>query len=91
MQFYRCVFNLTLLSDTGSHFYDAYETSDGKYISLGSIEPQFYDLLLKLAGIPDDGAMSTKNRMKRKDCKVIQSQSHVACHTMVYISWMWRI
>ena len=28
--------------DSGAHFYDAYETTDGKYVSIGSIEPQFY-------------------------------------------------
>ncbi len=28
--------------DTGAHFYEVYETSDGKYVSIGSIEPQFY-------------------------------------------------
>ena len=37
--------------DTGSHFYDAYETSDGKYVSVGSIEPQFYAELLQLSGL----------------------------------------
>jgi alpha-methylacyl-CoA racemase len=37
--------------DSGAHFYDTYETSDGKYISLGSIEPQFYALLLDKAGL----------------------------------------
>ncbi len=36
--------------DTGAHFYDAYETLDGKYIALGSIEPQFYAELLQLLG-----------------------------------------
>ena len=41
------------LLDGGAHFYDTYETADGKYVALGSIEPQFYDLLLKLAGIED--------------------------------------
>jgi alpha-methylacyl-CoA racemase len=41
------------LIDGGAHFYDTYETSDGKYIAIGSIEPQFYDLLLKLAEIDD--------------------------------------
>ena len=30
------------LLDTGAHFYDTYETADGKFISIGSIEPQFY-------------------------------------------------
>ena len=37
--------------DGGSHFYDAYETADGKYISIGSIEPQFYAELLRLTGL----------------------------------------
>lgn len=35
----------THLLDTGAHFYDTYETADGKYISIGSIETQFYALL----------------------------------------------
>jgi len=35
----------THMLDSGAHFYDTYETSDGKYISIGSIEPQFYALL----------------------------------------------
>ena len=42
------------LLDTGAHFYDSYETSDGKYISIGSIEPQFYAQLRKVAGLEDD-------------------------------------
>jgi alpha-methylacyl-CoA racemase len=37
--------------DTGSHFYDTYETADGKYVSIGSIEPQFYAELLKHTGL----------------------------------------
>ena len=28
--------------DTGAPFYDTYETADGKFVSLGSLEPQFY-------------------------------------------------
>ncbi len=42
------------LLDSGSHFYDTYETKDGKYISIGSIEPKFYALLLELTGLSDD-------------------------------------
>ncbi|ABC62103.1 CaiB/BaiF CoA transferase family protein [Erythrobacter litoralis] len=42
------------LLDTGAHFYDTYETADGKFISIGSIEPQFYAELRKLAGLEDD-------------------------------------
>lgn len=41
----------TNLLDGGAHFYDVYETADGKFISLGSIEPQFYALLLEKAGL----------------------------------------
>lgn len=41
------------MTDSGAHFYDAYETSDGKYISIGSIEPQFYAQLLEHTGITD--------------------------------------
>jgi alpha-methylacyl-CoA racemase len=44
----------TNLLDTGAHFYDVYETSDGGYISLGSIEPQFYAELMRLTGLSDD-------------------------------------
>ena len=33
--------------DGGSHFYDTYETSDGKYMAVGAIEPQFYAALVK--------------------------------------------
>jgi alpha-methylacyl-CoA racemase len=39
------------LLDTGAHFYDVYETADGKYVSIGSIEPQFYKELLRLTGL----------------------------------------
>ena len=37
--------------DTGAHFYDVYETKDGEYISIGSIEAKFYAELLKLSGL----------------------------------------
>ena len=41
----------TNLLDSGSHFYDVYETADGKYVSIGSIEPQFYAILLDKLGL----------------------------------------
>ncbi|GMN14059.1 CaiB/BaiF CoA transferase family protein [Altererythrobacter sp. MTPC7] len=43
------------LLDTGAHFYDTYETADGKFVSIGSIEPQFYAELRKVAGLEEDG------------------------------------
>jgi alpha-methylacyl-CoA racemase len=42
------------LLDTGAHMYDTYACADGKYISIGSLEPQFYALLLEKAGLKDD-------------------------------------
>lgn len=43
----------TNMLDGGAHFYDTYECADGKWISIGSIEPQFYALLLEKTGIDD--------------------------------------
>jgi len=37
--------------DSGAHFYNTYETSDGKYVSIGAIEPQFYALLKDKLGL----------------------------------------
>lgn len=42
------------LLDGGTHFYDTYETKDGKWISIGSIEPQFYAILREKAGLSDE-------------------------------------
>jgi alpha-methylacyl-CoA racemase len=44
----------TNLLDTGAHFYDVFECADGKYVSIGSIEPQFYAELLRLTGLEGD-------------------------------------
>ena len=59
------------LLDTGAHFYDTYETADGKFVSIGSIEPQFYAELrarLGLAEDPDfDAQMSPANWPALKD------------------------
>ncbi len=43
----------TNMLDTGAPFYDVYECADGKYVSIGSIEPQFYAELRKLADLSD--------------------------------------
>lgn len=41
------------LIDGGAHFYSAYECSDGKFISVGPIEPHFFKVLLDKAGLDD--------------------------------------
>jgi alpha-methylacyl-CoA racemase len=55
--------------DTGAHFYDVYETSDGKYISLGSIEPQFYALLLEQTGLGEEDLPAQMDRTQWADLK----------------------
>ncbi|MEO5492654.1 MAG: CaiB/BaiF CoA-transferase family protein [Sphingomonas sp.] len=42
------------LLDTGAPFYDTYETADGGFVAIGSIEPQFYALLRDKLGFTDD-------------------------------------
>lgn len=49
------------LLDGASHWYDTYETSDGKFISIGSIEPQFYALLLEKLGLSNDPDFENQN------------------------------
>ena len=46
--------------DTGAHFYDVFECADGKYVSIGSIEPQFYALLLEKTGLTNDPSLHSK-------------------------------
>ena len=47
--------------DTGAHFYDTYECADGEYISIGSIEPQFYAELLRLTGLEGDARFANQH------------------------------
>jgi alpha-methylacyl-CoA racemase len=48
--------------DGATHFYDTYETKDGKYVSIGSIEPQFYKELMEKTGIKDEAFMAQMDR-----------------------------
>ena len=66
--------------DGGAHFYGVYECSCGNFISIGSIEPQFYALLRKHAGLADadfDTQMDRKAwpALKEKLTKVFKSKS----------------
>ena len=68
------------LLDSGAHFYDTYETSDGKWVAVGSIEPQFYALLLQGAGIDDSEFENQFDRqcwpeLREKLAKVFKTRS----------------
>lgn len=54
----------TNMLDTGAPYYDTYETADGKYFAIGSIEPQFYAELLAKLGL-DPAALPAQNDMAR--------------------------
>ena len=55
------------LLDGGAHFYGAFECADGKWIAIGSIEPQFYRLLLDTLGIDSEseGVSQSKEDWQR--------------------------
>jgi len=48
--------------DGAAHFYDTYECADGEFISIGSIEPQFYALLLELAELDPEEFVDQNNK-----------------------------
>jgi alpha-methylacyl-CoA racemase len=52
----------TNLLDTGSPYYEVYETADGEWVSVGSIEPQFYAELLELTGVRHDDLPAQNDR-----------------------------
>jgi alpha-methylacyl-CoA racemase len=66
--------------DGGAHFYDTYETKDGKYVSIGSIEPQFYKELMEKTGISDPAFAAQMDRsawpsLKAKLAAVIKNKT----------------
>ena len=57
------------LLDGGSHFYNTYETKDSKHICIGSIEPQFYELLVKHADLETAEFGAQMNREQWPDLR----------------------
>jgi alpha-methylacyl-CoA racemase len=47
--------------DTGAHYYEVYTCADGKFLSVGAIEPQFYAELLEKTGLADDPEFLQQN------------------------------
>jgi alpha-methylacyl-CoA racemase len=46
--------------DTGAHFYEVYETGDGRFVAVGAIEPQFYAELLRRLGLDGDESLAAQ-------------------------------
>ncbi|NQE64056.1 CaiB/BaiF CoA-transferase family protein [Caulobacter sp. RHG1] len=74
----------TNLLDGGAHFYDTYECSDGKWISIGSIEPQFYLLLLEKTGITDP---QFQHQMSREEWPELREKLAVVIKTKTRDDW----
>ena len=71
--------------DGGAHFYDTYETSDGKFISIGSIEPQFYALLLEKTGLDKD---EFAPQMDRKQWPELKAKIETAFKSKTRNEWV---
>lgn len=54
----------TNMLDTGAPYYDTYECADGRYVAVGSIEPQFYAELLAKLGL-DPAELPAQNDVSR--------------------------
>jgi alpha-methylacyl-CoA racemase len=74
----------TNMLDSGSHFYDAYETADGKWISIGSIEPQFYAELIRLLEL-DPAAFASQ--MDREQWPVLKERIADVFRTRTRDAW----
>jgi alpha-methylacyl-CoA racemase len=72
------------LLDGGAPFYDVYRCKDDQWVSLGSIEPQFYALLLEKAGLDDP---QFKLQMSRDDWPELKSKLAAAIKTKTRDEW----
>jgi alpha-methylacyl-CoA racemase len=74
--------------DGGAHWYGAYECADGKYVSIGAIEPQFYAALLEKCGIDDPALLSQWQReqwpaLRKKLARVFLTKSRAEWCTLL--------
>ncbi len=68
------------LLDGGAHFYDTYETADGRAVAVGAIEPQFYAQLLDgmgldPAGLPEQMDVGSWPAMKERFAEVFRART----------------
>ena len=70
--------------DGGAHFYDTYQCSDQKWVSIGSIEPQFYALLLEKTGITDP---QFANQMTREEWPALRAKLAQVIATKTQAQW----
>jgi alpha-methylacyl-CoA racemase len=59
----------TNLVDGGAPFYDAYETADGRWLSVAALEPHFYANVLEILGITDETVADQRDRSRWPEMK----------------------
>jgi alpha-methylacyl-CoA racemase len=70
----------TNIVDSGAPFYDVYETSDGRWLSVAAMEPHFYRTLVEMLGLSDAGLPDQNDRkrwpeMKARFAEAIRSRT----------------
>jgi alpha-methylacyl-CoA racemase len=77
----------TNLLDSGAHFYEVYETQDGRYVSVGAIEPQFYAALLEGLGLAGEELPA---QMDRKAWPAMKARFEAIFRTRTRDEWCER-
>jgi alpha-methylacyl-CoA racemase len=75
----------TNVLDTGAPYYDVYETSDGGFMSVGSMEPQFYEALLEVLGLDSDPVC--RERFDRGNWPSIRERFAAAFRSRTRTEW----
>ena len=73
------------LLDGGAPFYDVYQCADGGFVAIGSIEPQFYALLLEKAGLASDPAFA--DQMGREHWPALSEKLAAVIKTKTRAEW----
>jgi len=73
------------LLDGAAHFYDTYTCKDGRHVAIGSIEPQFYALLLEKTGLKDDPEF--RNQMNQRQWPALKAKLQAVFLTRTRDEW----
>ncbi len=70
----------TNVLDGGAPYYDTYETSDGKWVAIGAVEPRFWESLVELLGIdatelPDKADVTNWPVLRRRIAAAIATRT----------------
>lgn len=74
--------------DGGSHFYNVYETADHRWVTIGSIEPQFYAALLDVLGLDP---MSLPDQMDESKWPAMKEHFAAIFRTATADEWVERM